>query len=102
MPTPINNIGNLSGMKLSLDDVTKTSGTEKVGGFGDVLKQKLTELNDSQLSADSAAQDMATGKVEDVAQTMMRIEHANMSLSLATSIRNKAVEAYQDILRMQV
>lgn len=79
-----------------------TGGAEQAGGFGEVLRGKLGELNASQSTADQAAQDLATGDVDDIARTMMQVEQANVSLQLATQLRNKAVEAYQEILRMQI
>jgi flagellar hook-basal body complex protein FliE len=72
------------------------------GGFAGVLKSKLTELNAQQGDAAQATQDMAVGNVDDVAQTMLRIEQANVSLQMATQVRNKVIEAYQEVLRMQM
>jgi flagellar hook-basal body complex protein FliE len=77
-------------------------GTEAASGFGDVLRGKLGELNESQATANQAAQDLATGDIDDIARTMMQVEQANVSLQMATQLRNKAVEAYQEILRMQI
>ena len=54
------------------------------------------------MGASKATEDMATGRVDDVAQTMMRIEQANVSLQMATQVRNKVIEAYQEVLRMQM
>jgi flagellar hook-basal body complex protein FliE len=72
------------------------------GSFAGVLKSKLTELTAQQNDASVASQDMAVGKVDDVAQTMLRIEQANVSLQMATQVRNKVIEAYQEVLRMQM
>ncbi|MCB0877444.1 MAG: flagellar hook-basal body complex protein FliE [Thermoleophilia bacterium] len=72
------------------------------GSFAGVLKSKLSELSTQQADAASASQDMATGRVDDVAQTMLRIEQANVSLQMATQVRNKVIEAYQEVLRMQM
>lgn len=70
--------------------------------FASVLKSKLTDLNAQQADAGKASEDMATGRVDDVAQTMLRIEQANVSLQMATQVRNKVLEAYQEVLRMQM
>ena len=70
--------------------------------FASVLKSKLTDLNAQQADAGKASEDMATGRVDDVAQTMLRIEQANVSLQMATQVRNKVIEAYTEILRMQM
>ncbi|MCW2924449.1 MAG: fliE [Thermoleophilia bacterium] len=79
-----------------------TEGTSGAGSFADVLKSKLTDLNASQNDASKASEDMATGRVDDVAQTMLRIEQANVSLQMATQVRNKVIESYQEIMRMQM
>jgi flagellar hook-basal body complex protein FliE len=71
-------------------------------GFGSMLRSKLGELADTQNAAATTAQDVAAGKVDDVARAMLQIEQANVSLQYATQLRNKAIEAYQEILRMQV
>jgi flagellar hook-basal body complex protein FliE len=81
------------------DAASEGSGTSD---FAAVLKDKLTSLNTEQADAAKATTDMATGRVDDVAQTMLRIEQANVSLQMATQVRNKVIEAYQDILRMQM
>lgn len=70
--------------------------------FASVLKSKLTDLNAQQADSAQATQDMATGRVDDVAQTMLRIEQASVSLQMATQVRNKVIEAYQEVLRMQM
>jgi len=82
-----------------------TEGAEGVGGtanFASVLKGKLNELNTQQVGASKATEDVATGRVDDIAQTMMRIEQANVSLQMTTQMRNKVIESYQEIMRMQM
>ncbi len=86
----------------------KQGGADKVeegssaASFASVLKTKLADLNAQQTDSAMASEDMATGRVDDVAQTMLRIEQANVSLQMATSMRNKVLEAYQEVLRMQM
>ena len=70
--------------------------------FASVLKSKLTDLNAQQADSGKASEEMATGRVDDIAQTMLRIEQANVSLQMATQVRNKVIEAYQEVLRMQM
>lgn len=70
--------------------------------FAGVLRSKLGELNASQADSAKASQDMATGRVDDIAQSMLRIEQASVQMQMATQVRNKVIEAYQEILRMQM
>ena len=83
----------------------KVDGADGPGGpanFASVLKDKLSSLNAQQADSASAYQDMATGRADDIAQTMLRIEQASVSLQMATQVRNKVIESYQEILRMQM
>jgi flagellar hook-basal body complex protein FliE len=79
-------------------------GSESSGAvnFGEMLRGKLGELQESQHVAESEATALATGQTDDIARSMMKVEQANVSLQLATQLRNKAIEAYQEILRMQM
>ena len=80
-----------------------TTGADKVGSsFADMLSNRLDSLSEGQNAGNQAAQDIATNRVDDVAQAMLKVEKANVSLQFATQVRNKAIEAYQEILRMQV
>jgi flagellar hook-basal body complex protein FliE len=81
---------------------TEGSGSSTAASFANVLKDKLSSLNAQQVDSGKASQDMATGRVDDVAQTMLRIEQANVSLQMATQVRNKVIDAYQEVLRMQM
>ena len=67
-----------------------------------MLKNKLGELNKSQAIAGQASEDMATGRAGDVAQAMLKVEQASVTMQVATQVRNKVIEAYQDVLRMQM
>ncbi|MDN5325482.1 MAG: flagellar hook-basal body complex protein FliE [Moorella sp. (in: firmicutes)] len=82
---------------------SQARGTEAVArSFSDLLQQKLDELNNLQQQADALTRGYFAGKVEDVHQVILALEEANLSLQLAMQVRNKAVEAYQEISRMQI
>jgi flagellar hook-basal body complex protein FliE len=72
------------------------------GGFGAALMDQLDKLSASQADASNQAQALATGKANDVTSVVMAVEKASLELQLATQIRNKGVEAYQEIFRMAV
>ncbi|WP_025270277.1 flagellar hook-basal body complex protein FliE [Hippea sp. KM1] len=77
---------------------------EKIEGdsFADILKKSLDEVNKLQNKADESIKDIAAGKMENIQDAVMAIEKADVSLKLLTEIRNKAIEAYKEIMRMQV
>lgn len=70
--------------------------------FSEILKSELDKVNDIQLNAEQATQDLLTGKATDIHQVLISTEEARLSLELAVQIRNKLVDAYQEITRMQI
>lgn len=76
--------------------------TQEAKGFGEYFTEALQNVNDLQLKGQQANIDLAAGRVEDISQVVIATEKASIALQLTTQIRNKAVEAYQEIMRMQV
>lgn len=70
--------------------------------FAEALKDSLSEVNQAQLTADHAAEQIAAGETKNLHGAMIKLEEADISLRLMVQVRNKAVEAYQEIMRMQV
>jgi len=67
--------------------------------FQDVLSQAMAQVEQDQVAANEAAVKLATGEITDVAEVMIASERANLSLGLALQVRNKLLEAYQEIMR---
>ncbi|NLP27328.1 MAG: flagellar hook-basal body complex protein FliE [Clostridia bacterium] len=70
--------------------------------FMDTLKEKLDEVNEKQVAADVATEAFISGEDIDIHELMLITGEAKMSLQLAVEVRNKLVEAYQEINRMQL
>jgi flagellar hook-basal body complex protein FliE len=70
--------------------------------FGHYLTEALAKVEAAQLQAADAAQRLATGEIRDVAEVMIASEKATLALQLTVQVRNKVVEAYQEIMRMPV
>jgi flagellar hook-basal body complex protein FliE len=90
--------------KISTPRASGTDGAEGGTGadFGKALMQSLSKLDDLQKSADAQSQALATGKAEDITQVVLEVERASLSLQLASQVRNRAVDAYHEIFRMQI
>lgn len=71
-------------------------------GFGDLLKQAIGEVNNLQQQSSDMKTKMLTGEVQDLSQVTIASEKASLAFQLTLQIRNKVVEAYQEIMRMQV
>ena|SRR5215831_8116519 len=78
------------------------AGGGKAASFGEVLKDSLAQVNSLQHEADAAIQSLATGGTATLHDTMLAVEKADLSFRLMMQVRNKIVEAYQEVLRMQV
>ena len=75
---------------------------QTVSAFGEYLKNALGEVNSLQKESDNMSKALAAGQVEDISQVVIAAEKADIALQLTLAVRNKAVEAYQEIMRMQV
>ena len=70
--------------------------------FANMLNKSLTQVNRTQLDAYNAMEQIATGKVENLQAAVQKIEEAELSLKLALEVKNKALSAYKDVMRMQI
>ena len=70
--------------------------------FAEVLKQSVNEVNNSQVQAYNAMEDIATGKVENLQEAVQKIEEAELSLKLGLEVKNKALSAYKQVMAMQI
>lgn len=80
----------------------KAGAFELASSFREVLAEQFKALNENQRRADALTLKYLTGEVQDLHQVILALEQANLSLQLAVQVRNKVIEAYQEISRMQV
>ncbi len=72
------------------------------GDFGAVLGDALKEVNQMQLDADKAIEDLVTGKSNNLHETMITLSKAEIAFKLTMQVRNKVMEAYQEVMRTAV
>jgi flagellar hook-basal body complex protein FliE len=110
LTSPISPIGGFSGIEgiggtSWLPDAAKTTGTADATGpntdFAGMLSQGIENLQAAQAKASDLAVQVADGTLKDPAQYTMAATEAGLGLQLTMAIRNKAVEAFQEIMRMQ-
>lgn len=70
--------------------------------FAGMLENVLGQLNDLAVKADHQVAQAAVGEDVDLHQVVVAMESAGMGFQLALQVRNKLLEAYQEIIRMQV
>jgi len=71
-------------------------------GFTELLKQQLDQVIDLQNEADQVQQEFAAGRIENFEEVVLAVQKADLALNFALELRNKVIEAYQEISRMQI
>ena len=104
MTSPISAISGLSGIS-TVNPLESSSSAAATSGpntdFAGLLSQGLESVQASQTKANDLSVQVANGTLSDPAQYTMASTEANLGLQLTMAIRNKAVEAFQEIMRMQ-
>lgn len=97
-------LNDLTDAKKDIAQVQKeiVTGQKEGPSFSDHLINSIKSVNASQISADKLTTDVATGQSTNIQEAMMSMAQAQLSFNLMVQVRNKALEAYQDVMRMQV
>lgn len=90
--------------KLAPASVMPASGTPQTGGgsFSNVLGQFVNEVNSKQVAANDSVTGLLSGGNVSLHQAMIAMEEANVSFQLMIEVRNKLLDSYQELMRMQV
>ncbi|MBI2712123.1 MAG: flagellar hook-basal body complex protein FliE [Bdellovibrio sp.] len=96
----------LSGPNSAQDPDLKGSpavlGADQGKSFSDILRNSVEKVNEMQAQADTAIKELVAGRSKNIHETMLTIERADTSLKLMMQVRNKILDAYREIMRMQV
>jgi flagellar hook-basal body complex protein FliE len=71
------------------------------GGFSKLVDSFVQQTNESQVVSDQAIDDLIQGKTDNVHQVVLAVANAEMSFQLFMEIRNKLIDSYNDLMRMQ-
>ena len=94
-------IGGVQGAFPTANRVAATSSGDATG-FASSIGQALEELDQLHGTADGLAADAATGELESVTDYLVAATEAQLATQVTVAVRNRAVEAFNDIMRMQV
>lgn len=79
------------------------NGAAKAGSdFGQFLTDALNQVDALQKNADAASVGLATGQIQDIHTVMIALQKASLSLNLTVETRNKLLDAYSEVMRMQI
>ncbi|MCM3356936.1 MULTISPECIES: flagellar hook-basal body complex protein FliE [unclassified Psychrobacillus] len=80
----------------------KLSPSQAQENFGDFLQSAINSVNDTQKASDVATNKLISGGNIELHEVMIASQKASIALNATLEVRNKVVEAYQEIMRMQV
>jgi len=93
----ISGVGPSNVQKLQQDKTLK-----KAPDFAEILKEAFDKVNQVQKNAEQMASDFALGRISNIHEVIIEAEKATIALRLTTEVRNRIVEAYREIMRMQL
>ncbi|MBI5426919.1 MAG: flagellar hook-basal body complex protein FliE [Nitrospinae bacterium] len=98
-----NNINAVVGPGLDkLKDAGEAQKTADGKTFADTLSESLAKVNSLQKEADKAIEDLVSGNSQNIHETMIAVNKADLAFRMTMQVRNKIVEAYQEVMRLQI
>jgi len=93
-------INKVDGISQNVNNINSKNKAD--GSFEDLLKKEIDSTNDIMQEADKAEADIATGNVKDLARASITIQKAEMQMKMVLEVRNKAINAYKELLKTQI
>ncbi|MFT5726639.1 MAG: flagellar hook-basal body complex protein FliE [Desulforhopalus sp.] len=81
---------------------TESAVTKSSNAFGDILKDMVNNTNQAQINGDKAVESLQAGNAQHLHDVMISAEEAEISLKMLVQMRNKALTAYEEIMRLQI
>ena len=101
----INSLNSLNPLKINLNAVQETQpddNNELAGkSFQELLDGAVNDVNSTQIKGYDSMKEIATGKVVNLQEAVQKIEEAELTMKLALEVKNKAINAYREVMRMQ-
>ncbi len=90
-----------AGAPLAGMSINKAKGTEG-SGFGDILKESVQSVNGQMQNAAALSEGLMAGEHSNIHETMIAMEKASISFHMLTKVQNKVIDAYKEIMRLQL
>ena len=94
------NINSVGSIKTQMPTVQAAA--SKPDNFATLMQQYVQQANQETKAANAAGVDLAMGESNNVSETLVAMQKANLSFQLMLGVRNKLVDAYREVMRMQV
>ena len=95
-------ISSVNDVLSSLQQTTGTKSTSSSGGFSDIFSEALLNATETDTVAQTENENLLTGETDSIHTPVIAAQKAELALSLAVQVRNKVIEAYHEIMNMQV
>jgi flagellar hook-basal body complex protein FliE len=99
-------ITGVSGLNTILSNPTRLDNIQSKGNssdsFANYFNDALNKVNDMQLQSEQMTNDLAAGKTNNIDQVMIAADKADIALQFTMQVRNKIMDAYNEIMRMQI
>ena len=95
----INSINNIAN---SLNSIGSTKNADKVSNFSDFLNNALEKVNTLQQESTEATNKFITGESDNIHDVMIAGSKADLALQMTLQVRNKVMDAYNEIMNMQI
>lgn len=99
---PITNVSPVSGLNAGGGTQSGNATGQGVDSFSKILGAAIQNLNQVEAGANQAVAQLSSGEDVDLHQVMIAMQEADIAFQMALQVRNKLVEAYQEVMRMQV
>jgi flagellar hook-basal body complex protein FliE len=90
------------GLSKAFPELNKVGLSSTAEGAGKFFSELVSKVNDIQVQSDKSIQALASGENKNLHEVMIAVEKASISFQFMSQVRNKALEAYQEVMRMQV
>src|SRR5713101_6699860 len=98
MPSPISSLGPIAPLPVA----PLSMGSKSASGFGSILTDAMQRVEGLGNDATKSVENFLSGEGDDLHKTIMATQRAELAMELFLQVRNKVVQAYQEVMRMQV
>lgn len=94
-----------SNFAIETPGVVGTPGTPETGStktFGEFLQDSISQVNNLQVEANTAMEKLASGESQNLHETLLAVEKADIAFRTMNQVRSKVIDAYREIMRMQI
>lgn len=102
MTDPLGLISGMGGVRPEMTRKVGAAGPSDAPGFKDMLLKNISEVNKLQQNAETALEDLVSGKRDDMANVLNATRQADLAFKTLLQVRNKLMEAYEEIKQLRV